>query len=104
MQLWQSTKQPPQQTLTVVTALSKQRLPMLEAQCLSWSGPLTAVLYEPSVSVKAHGGQSSSTTVTSTRKQARLLLQEEGSVRGQIDISSGRLSDAQKAIQESIDR
>lgn len=49
VRLWQSTKAQPQQSLTIVSALSKQRLPMLEAQCQSWPGPLAVVIYEPTV-------------------------------------------------------
>eukprot|EP00879_Flechtneria_rotunda_P015933 GHRR01016662.1.p1 GENE.GHRR01016662.1~~GHRR01016662.1.p1 ORF type:complete len:419 (+),score=164.37 GHRR01016662.1:736-1992(+) len=43
-----SSKQPAQSSLTVVTALTLERLNVLEAQCRSWpGGPLTAVIYAP---------------------------------------------------------
>lgn len=66
MRLWQSTKPQPQQTLTIVTALSKARLPMLEAQCMSWPGPLAVVLYEPLV-VPATNTTSTTQAVNSRR-------------------------------------
>jgi hypothetical protein len=47
--LWQSTKQPPQQALTIFTTLTTDRLDMLDAQCSSMPGPLAAVVYVPVV-------------------------------------------------------
>lgn len=47
--VWWSSKTPANATLTVATVTTMDRLDQLEAQCSSWAGPLSAVVYVPVV-------------------------------------------------------
>jgi hypothetical protein len=47
--VWWSSKTPANATLTVATVTTLDRLYQLEAQCSSWAGPLSAVVYVPVV-------------------------------------------------------
>jgi hypothetical protein len=102
VRLWQSAKAPSQQTLTVVTALSPQRLPMLEAQCGSWPGPLAVVLYEPLVVGQGAAGlnnsnSNSSSSSSSSRRNLRHLLGDQSQF-------EARLAGTSKAVQAMFDR
>jgi glycosyltransferase-like protein LARGE len=45
--VWWSSKAPANAMLTVATVTTLDRLYQLEAQCSSWAGPLSAVVYVP---------------------------------------------------------
>jgi hypothetical protein len=47
--VWWSSKTPANATLTVATVTTLDRLNQLAAQCSSWAGPLSAVVYVPVV-------------------------------------------------------
>lgn len=117
VRLWQSTKPQPQQTLTVVTALSTQRLGMLEAQCRSWPGPLAAVVYEGTV---VRPGSSSNDSIPGSqvvsaaeqvmaRKLAAPAQQQHSTTQSSRALLSETASrwdtaDAERAIQEVFAR
>lgn len=55
IQQWGTVKERPRESVSLITQLSIDRLPVLENQCITWPDPVVAVVYIPMVANKTGG-------------------------------------------------